>query len=82
MFISRGPSGRLDPSDAVFVDVIHTDAGSLLSGHFGFLGSLGHVDFFPNGGSSMKGCTSVASAAVGALVASGDGELKLIRARV
>ncbi|XP_047735587.1 putative endothelial lipase [Hyalella azteca] len=51
MFISRGPSGRLDPSDAVFVDVIHTDAGSLLGGHFGYLGSLGHVDFFPNGGS-------------------------------
>ncbi|XP_048003434.1 uncharacterized protein LOC125239791 isoform X1 [Leguminivora glycinivorella] len=43
---------RLDPSDAEFVDVIHTDAGI-----FGFPVSLGHADFYPNAGiSPQPGC--------------------------
>ncbi|XP_063543640.1 pancreatic lipase-related protein 3-like [Cydia strobilella] len=43
---------RLDPTDAHFVDVIHTDAGI-----FGFPVSLGHADFYPNGGiSPQPGC--------------------------
>lgn len=36
---------RLNKEDAEFVDVIHTAGGTL-----GFLDSMGHVDFFPNGG--------------------------------
>ncbi|XP_063290900.1 pancreatic lipase-related protein 2-like [Pelobates fuscus] len=51
---------RLDPSDADFVDVIHTDGSSIIS-RLGFNGygmsqSVGHMDFYPNGGKEMPGC--------------------------
>uniref|UniRef100_A0A8C4FDW6 Triacylglycerol lipase n=1 Tax=Catagonus wagneri TaxID=51154 RepID=A0A8C4FDW6_9CETA len=49
---------RLDPSDADFVDVIHTDAASLIPFMgFGTSQQLGHLDFFPNGGEEMPGCS-------------------------
>jgi len=45
-------SDRLDPTDAEFVDVIHT-AGATLA----FLNPVGDVDFYPNGGAGpMPGC--------------------------
>lgn len=48
-----GNTGHLAPTDAEFVDVIHTDGGV-----FGFPVALGHVDFFPNGGIPVQpGCT-------------------------
>jgi len=47
---------RLDTSDAVFVDVIHTNSGNLLEGALSFPQPIGHVDFFPNGGNSQPGC--------------------------
>uniref|UniRef100_A0A8C5LHB6 Triacylglycerol lipase n=1 Tax=Jaculus jaculus TaxID=51337 RepID=A0A8C5LHB6_JACJA len=48
---------RLDPSDADFVDVIHTDAAPLIPFlGFGTNQMVGHLDFFPNGGESMPGC--------------------------
>ncbi|KAK2586048.1 hypothetical protein KPH14_012045 [Odynerus spinipes] len=43
---------RLDSRDAKFVDIIHTCAGTL-----GFVRSIGHVDFYPNGGTFRQpGC--------------------------
>ncbi|XP_049711223.1 pancreatic triacylglycerol lipase-like [Elephas maximus indicus] len=48
---------RLDPSDAKFVDVIHTDAAPLIPNlGFGMSQTVGHLDFFPNGGLEMPGC--------------------------
>ncbi|KAK2503251.1 hypothetical protein MC885_010234 [Smutsia gigantea] len=48
---------RLDPSDADFVDVIHTDAAPLIPFvGFGSSQLMGHLDFFPNGGEEMPGC--------------------------
>lgn len=43
--------GRLSPDDADLVDVIHTSAGSL-----GIQNTVGHVDFYPNGGKAQPGC--------------------------
>lgn len=42
--------GRLDVTDAQFVDIIHTNSDSLLNGGLSFTTSIGHVDFWPNGG--------------------------------
>ncbi|KAM5132167.1 pancreatic lipase-related protein 2-like [Mantella aurantiaca] len=51
---------RLDPSDALFVDVIHTDSSSTASrlgfGGYGISQTVGHLDFYPNGGKHMPGC--------------------------
>jgi len=52
---------RLDPTDALFVDVMHTDTGSILGtivgkGGFGYAEPLGHVDVYPNGGSEQPNC--------------------------
>ena len=44
---------RLNSDDALFVDVIHTDGGSVA-----FLEPQGHVDFYPNGGIRKQvGCS-------------------------
>ncbi|RUS89233.1 hypothetical protein EGW08_002976 [Elysia chlorotica] len=47
---------RLDAEDAKFVDIIHTDAESLMSSGFGTRYSIGHADFYPNGGQHQPGC--------------------------
>ncbi|CAG7786781.1 unnamed protein product [Allacma fusca] len=50
---------RLDKSDAQFVDIVHSNGGASSIGIGGFLGitqPLGHVDFYPNGGSLQPGC--------------------------
>ncbi|KAH8412678.1 hypothetical protein KR009_004492, partial [Drosophila setifemur] len=51
LFILADDSRRLDPGDADFVDVIHTDVLSR-----GMLRSMGHVDFYPNFGALQPGC--------------------------
>ncbi|KAI1304180.1 Lipase member H [Halotydeus destructor] len=48
------PSVTLDPSDANFVDIIHSDPNPVMP--VGYTESLGHVDFYPNGGSPQPGC--------------------------
>lgn len=47
---------RLDASDGKFVDVIHTDGASIFYGGFGASDPMGHVDYYPNGGSKQPGC--------------------------
>jgi len=52
---------RLDPSDAEFVDIIHTDGQSIMNlfrggSGFGVMQKVGHLDFYPNGGLSQPGC--------------------------
>uniref|UniRef100_A0A8C2UCG1 Triacylglycerol lipase n=1 Tax=Coturnix japonica TaxID=93934 RepID=A0A8C2UCG1_COTJA len=55
LFQYTPPMVRLDPSDAKFVDVIHTHAvpSNLTPG---ILQTCGHLDFYPNGGKKMPGC--------------------------
>ncbi|XP_013100122.2 pancreatic lipase-related protein 2 isoform X2 [Stomoxys calcitrans] len=52
LFEDGSVNRRLSPSDAQFVDIIHTDGGIL-----GNPEAMGHVDFYPNGGHALQpGC--------------------------
>lgn len=51
LYITAGIADKLDPTDAEFVDVIHTNA--LVQGK---LEQCGHVDFYMNGGIMQTGC--------------------------
>ncbi|XP_036707014.1 lipase member H [Balaenoptera musculus] len=51
LFNGRPPEDRLDPGDAQFVDVIHSDIDAL-----GYREPLGNIDFYPNGGLDQPGC--------------------------
>ena len=55
IFQALPPNKRLDASDAAFVDVVHTNQGEA-----GYLGPVGAVDFFINGGgpSPQPECSS------------------------
>lgn len=52
---------NLDPSDAEFVDIVHTCAGML-----GHNKNLGHADFYPNSGKAAQPGCDFASDFVGA----------------
>ncbi|XP_047487795.1 inactive pancreatic lipase-related protein 1-like isoform X2 [Penaeus chinensis] len=59
LFEQMPPEVRLDPSDALLVDAIHTDAHPLffLGQGYGITHPVGHLDFYPNGGEYQPGCT-------------------------
>lgn len=57
-FGGKSPEVRLDPTDAKFVDVIHTDGQPILTLGFGTSTRMGHADYFPNGGKNQPGCKS------------------------
>ncbi|XP_034473511.1 phospholipase A1 2 isoform X1 [Drosophila innubila] len=49
-FRHRSPEFRIDPSDAKYVESMHT------SGNFGFLGPTGSATFYPNYGLYQRNC--------------------------
>ncbi|GFU08779.1 lipoprotein lipase [Nephila pilipes] len=51
---------RLDATDASFVDVIHTNAACSRLQGLGLLHSIGHFDFYVNGGTFQPGCKKIA----------------------
>lgn len=55
-FENKHPDRRIDPTDADFVDVIHTDSKTLVVNGFGTVQEMGHVDFYPNDGHDQPGC--------------------------
>ncbi|XP_052774385.1 inactive pancreatic lipase-related protein 1-like [Mya arenaria] len=55
---------RLDPTDAVYVDAIHSDGAPLQDAGFGTILSMGHKDFYPNGGQVQPGCPAPISTTV------------------
>ncbi|XP_020488965.1 lipase member H [Labrus bergylta] len=50
-FTGTSQKERLDSTDAMFVDVLHTDIDAL-----GFREPLGHIDFYANGGTDQPNC--------------------------
>ncbi|XP_014800695.1 PREDICTED: pancreatic lipase-related protein 3-like, partial [Calidris pugnax] len=58
-FEGTPPEVRLDPSDANFVDVIHSNAPHFPAVGLGIRNTSGHLDFYPNGGTVMPGCSDL-----------------------
>ncbi len=51
-----GHDTYLEKTDARFVDIYHTNQGKLTYGNVGCEKTIGHVDFYPNGGYDQPGC--------------------------
>ncbi|GFN73656.1 pancreatic lipase-related protein 2 [Plakobranchus ocellatus] len=47
---------RLDETDAIFVDVIHTNGAPFSEGGAGLIQQSGDIDFYVNGGKTQPGC--------------------------
>jgi len=58
-FTGTLPMVRLDPTDAVFVDALHTDADTIFLLGYGTEQPMGHLDFYPNSGHDQPGCDPV-----------------------
>jgi hypothetical protein len=63
LFETASIEKRLDPSDARFVQAIHTNGLSLNEGGYGTQTAMGHVDFMVNGAKSQPGCSRLKNAA-------------------
>ncbi|KAG8186239.1 hypothetical protein JTE90_008765 [Oedothorax gibbosus] len=57
----RDPLVRLNATDALFVDVIHTDGGGYLLTGLSINEPIGHLNFYPNGGRLQPGCVNILS---------------------
>lgn len=55
-FEGTDPRARVDPGDADFVDVMHTDIGVVAALSFGIIAPCGDIDFYVNGGENQPGC--------------------------
>ena len=66
-FENTEKSVRLDSSDAVFVDVIHTDGSSTLQLGLGLMQPIGHADFYPNGGRDQPKCPATSGKILAAI---------------
>ncbi|GIY38430.1 inactive pancreatic lipase-related protein 1 [Caerostris darwini] len=66
-FQSVGPEVRLDPTDALFVDAIHTDGAEIIIRGLGMNDAVGHMDFYPNGGQLQLGCVHTSQSGSGAV---------------
>lgn len=55
-------AGRLDPTDAQFVDVTHTNGEPIASGGAAMYDASGNVDFYVNGGKQQPGCPNILTA--------------------
>lgn len=55
-YLFENTNVTLSKHDAEFVDIIHTQAGNIYDFKLGLKDSVGHVDFYPNGGSVQQGC--------------------------
>ncbi|CAL4134943.1 unnamed protein product, partial [Meganyctiphanes norvegica] len=71
LFFGVPAEERLDKGDATFVDVIHANGGDPIpvilavpAGQFGLLDTIGHIDFYPNGGERQPGCSRLNDAAM------------------
>jgi pimeloyl-ACP methyl ester carboxylesterase len=53
------PEVRLDPTDALFVEAIHTDGTATLQLGLGLMQRVGHIDYYPNGGKNQPNCPEV-----------------------
>ncbi|KAK3738410.1 hypothetical protein RRG08_037047 [Elysia crispata] len=62
---------RLDETDAMFVDVVHTNGAPFSEGGAGLIQQSGHIDFYVNGGKTQPGCPNGLGGAFSALFTSG-----------
>lgn len=56
LFSERRPAGRLDATDATYVEAIHTNGPTIVLVGAGIGAPIGHANYWPNGGSSQPGC--------------------------